>query len=430
MNLDWLKAYQNPRIWVVALMGFSSGLPRVMVGGTLALWLADFNLTIASVALFSYVALPYTFKFLWAPLLDQLRIPLIGNRLGRRVSWMVVCQLAILLLLLLMGSLDPSAAPLLTAALAVAIAFFSATQDIAIDAYRTEYLDPEQYGEGVPMSVFGYRVGMLVAGAGALYIADFLGWQLSYMAMAACMLVGLSTALIAGEPERSRAAMAKQDAEHTPHQPWGELLREKITAPFADFMRRYPEWIMLLIFIVSYRLPDGFIGFVTNPFFMEVGFSKSEIASVVKLFGFGATIAGMVAGAALMRRYTLYQCLIGFGLFQILANLTYLSLALQGKQMEWLVASVTMDNLSGGMVTAAGVAFIMRLCQSAEHTATHFALLSAVATAGATLLSGPAGAMVEAFGWPVLFGFSALLGIPSMFLLLTRRTRFQQLAAA
>jgi MFS transporter, PAT family, beta-lactamase induction signal transducer AmpG len=428
---DWFGIYLHPRILVVLLLGFSSGLPLLLVGGTLSARLTDAGIQMAQIGLFAYVMLPYTFKFLWAPLVDQIPVPVMTKVLGRRRGWMVTAQILMALSLVALAFTDPVQAPGQTALLALLVAVCSATQDITIDAYRTEYLDPKQYGEGSVTAVFGYRLGMLAAGAGALYLADGLNWQVSYLVMAALLGVGLVTALVAGEPKTSVEcdvlSVEKENTEHsapnTQH-----LFKDLILSPFIDFMRRYPQWWLILLFILCYRLPDGFIAQMTTPFFIKTGFTKTEIATIAKLFGFGATLTGMFIGGMLISRLGLYRSLLALGLFQIFANLTYVGLAVAGPDLRWLTAAITMDNLSGGMVTAAGVAFIMRLCKSADHTATHYALLSSLATAASTTLAGTAGFIAQEHGWVTMFGLSAVLGAPAIALLVFKRGWMKGLA--
>lgn len=422
--LHSLTIYFHPRILVVMLLGFSSGLPRLLVASTLGALLTDNALSMSAVGLFAYVALPYSFNFLWAPFADQLRLPWLTDKLGRRRAWILASQLMLILTLIGISLVDPVTGTLWIAVLALGTAFFSASQDIGIDAFRTVYLNKSQYGEGAAMAVFGYRLGMLVAGAGALYVAAAAGWSMAYLLMALAMMVGVLTILLVSEPisqlEEESTDPSKDDSLPT--------ITELVIAPFKDFIKRYPHWLWLLAFILFYRLSDGFIGFMTTPFFLEIGFDKPTIASIAKLYGFGATLAGMFIGGAVISRMGLYSALWSFGLFQLLANLSYVYLAFIGPRIYGLITAISLDNLSGGMITAAAIAFMMRLCQSAVHTATQYALLSSLASLGSIVLAGSAGWIAETYGWVEMFSFSAFLGLPCLGILFCFRAEFRRLA--
>ena len=401
-------------------LGFSSGLPRLLVASTLGALLTDSAVEMATIGLFAYVALPYSFNFLWAPLVDYFHIPVLTKKLGHRRSWMLLTQLLLAASLVALAMIDPARSPAYVAAIALLVAFFSASQDIVIDAFRTEYLDKSQYGEGAAVAVFGYRLGMLVAGAGALYAADVVNWQFSYLMMAAFMVVGMITVFLVKTPE--------EKSKLSSHSVTEGFFQGAIIAPFKDFMTRFPAWIWLLAFILFYRLSDGFIGFMTTPFFLDIGFDKTTIAGIAKLFGFGATLAGMFIGGAMIAKLGLFTSLWSFGLFQLLANLAYLLLSILGQNTGALTFAITMDNLSGGMITAAAIAFMMRLCQSDYYTATQYALLASLASLGSIVLAGSAGWIAETYGWTSMFGLSAILGLPCLIIFWLKRDLFRRLA--
>ena len=425
----WLARFREPRLWVVLLLGMASGLPLALVGGTLSARLSDGGVSLQSIGLFAYVALPYSIKFLWAPLVDRLPVPGLTAWLGRRKSWMLLSQLLVVAGLLGLSRLDPSLAPFAVALLALGVAVAAATQDICIDAYRTEFLPKAEYGDGAAMAVFGYRLGMLVSGAGALAWAQYVGWAEAYGAMAGVMLLGV--ALTLGIPRVGEGDAAAGDPGVKPQddEEQGEFWREAVLGPFVAFMRRFPRWWFLLILVVSYRLPDGFIAFMTTPFLLHTGFEKVEIAKMVKLVGFAATILGMFVGGWGIARMGLYRALLAFGAFGVLANLSYVLLAVQGKSYALLGLAVLMDNLAGGMVSAAAIALMMRLCQEARYTATQYALLSALAAVGSTALAPLAGWMAAQWGWVGMFGFSAVLGVPAGVILMVDRVRLKTLCA-
>lgn len=401
------------------LLGFSSGLPRLLVASTLGALLTDSGVEMAAIGLFAYVALPYSFNFLWAPLVDYFYIPYLSKKLGHRRSWMLLTQILLAGALVLLALANPAENAPLVAILALLVAFLSASQDIVIDAFRTEYLDKSQYGEGATMAVFGYRLGMLAAGAGALYMADIINWQAAYMAMAAAMLVGIFTTLI--------ISSSKEVSNLSTHSADESFFTHAIIAPFKDFMARFPAWAWLLGFVLLYRLSDGFIGFMTTPFFLQIGFDKTTIASIAKLFGFGATLGGMFIGGTMISRLGLFTSLWSFGLFQLLANLSYLMLSVIGKDTQALTFAITMDNLSGGMVTAAAIAFMMRLCQSPNYTATQYALLASLASLGSIVLAGAAGWIAQEYGWTAMFGLSAILGLPCLAIFWYKRTMIREI---
>lgn len=418
--IEWCKIYFHPKVLAVMFLGFSSGLPRLLVASTLGALLLESGVEKAAIGLFAYVALPYSFNFLWAPLVDYFHLPVLAKKLGHRRSWMLFTQVLLAAAIFWLAVTDPGTNPGLIAFIALVIAFLSASQDIIIDAFRTEYLDPSQYGEGAAMAVFGYRLGMLVAGAGALYVADVIDWQMAYTAMAASMAVGMITTLLVA-PTRE----AKKLSEHTVGK---GFFSGAIIAPFKDFMQRYSGWAWLLAFILFYRLSDGFIGFMTTPFFLDIGFDKTTIAAIAKLFGFGATLAGMFLGGAMIAKLGLFTSLWSFALFQLVANLAYLALSVIGKNTNALTFAITMDNLSGGMVTAAAIAFMMRLCQSANYTATQYALLASLASLGSITLAGSAGWIAQEYSWSAMFTLSALLGLPCLIIFWLRRKQFRLLA--
>lgn len=408
-----IAAYTQKRLIAVMLLGFSSGLPYLLVGSTLGARLSDAGVDIKTIGLFALVALPYSFNFVWAPLLDHVRLPVLTRRLGRRRGWMLPIQLLLLLAILWMAGVAPSDTWML-AVTAVVVAFFSATQDVVIDAFRAEYLPPEAYGEGAAMAVFGYRLGMLAAGAGALAMADAQTWEWVYRLMAAGMAVGMLTVLAVREPE---VPWKEESPRHAGVVPW---LRYAIVTPFADFMARHPHWWLLLLLILLYRLPDGIIAFITTPFFLDIGFQKTEVAAVAKLYGFGATLMGMFIGGTLLHRWGVRRCLWWFMWFQMAANLGYVALSLAGPSIGMLMLAISLDNCSGGMVTAAAIAYMMRLC-NLKFTATQYALLSSLASLASKTIASQAGYIADWLGWAPMFAISALLGVPALGVLIALR---------
>ena len=362
--------YLQPRLLLIGLLGFYSGLPLALTASTLTAWLADAGVERAAIGLFAAIATPYAFKFLWAPLLDGVRLPVLHRLLGRRRAWLLVTQLLLAAALASMLWANPAHAPELTALVGVIIATLSATQDTVIDAYRVERLAPEEQGGGAAMATLGYRIGMLISGAGALYLADRYGWETTYLIMAA----------IAGSGMVFTLAMRSTDTADTearlPHSV-GQFIRTAVVEPFTDFMAR-PLWLQVLAFVILYKLGDAFMGIMFNPFLLDLGFAKTEIAKIVKLYGFAATLLGTFLGGWLVARWGMYRTLLLTGFVHMLTNLMLVVQAYLGANHAFLIASITLENLSGGMSTAAFIAYLSALCKR-NYTATQYALLSSLA---------------------------------------------------
>lgn len=394
----YLAVFGDRRIAAILLLGFSSGLPLALSGGTLQAWMASSGIDIHTIGLFTLVGLPYTLKFLWSPLMDRF----VPRMLGRRRGWLAMTQLSLAGCLLLMGGLSPRHAVLALGFLALALAFLSASQDIAFDAYRTDVLEPKQRGAGAAVSVLGYRLAMLVSGALALVLADHIGWQSVYWLMAGLMLFGIVFTLLAPEPADPAASP--------------KTLEEAVLQPFREFFSRRGAPALLLL-VVLYKLGDAFAGSLTTTFLLRgPGFTLTEVGAINKGLGLAATLAGALFGGALMARLRLYRALMLFGVLQALSNLTFMWLALAGKNYALMVASVGIENLAGGMGTAAFVALLMSLCDR-RYTATQFALLSAAASIGRVFVGPPSGMMVEAIGWAPFFLVTFLIALPGLLLL-------------
>lgn len=410
---DTLTLYLRRRVLVVLLLGFSSGLPLLLSVSTLTTWMREVGIDLTSIGLFALVGLPYTLKFVWAPVIDRLPLPPLTGWLGRRRGWMVATQLALIVTLVGLGTSDPLANPLLMALFGVLVAFFSASQDIVIDAYRIESLEETEQGAGAAASTLGYRVGMLAAGAGALLLADDLGWFEAYLAMAALMLVGLVTILASPEPDAPAVGALHGRDRAVKAVNW---LREAVYAPFAEFLQR-PWALLILLFILLYKLGDAFLGAMTNPFYIDVGFTKSEIAEVTKVFGLFALLAGLVVGGVMVRRVGLMWSLLICGVLQAASNLVFALQATVGAEVWMLTITIGIENATGGMGTAAFIAYLSRLTNVA-FTATQYALLSSFMAFGRTVLSSPSGWVAEQLGWVEFFFASTAIAVPGLVLLL------------
>jgi len=405
MSLSQYTAiFTNPRVAVMLLLGFSSGLPLALTTGTLQAWATSDGLNIRTIGFLTLVGSAYTLKFLWAPLMDRYVPPLLGRRRG----WMLVTQCLLIVSIAAMGAFSPKDAIVALAMVAVVVAFCSASQDVAFDAYRTDVLRKEERGAGAAVSVLGYRLAMLVSGGLALVLADsFLGWQATYWLMASLMLIGVVATWFAAEPE--------VDVQPP------RTLSDAVTGPLRDFFSREGA-VLALLLIVLYKLGDAFAGSLTTAFLIRgAGFSVTEVGAINKVLGLLATIVGALAGGALMTRLSLYGALMLFGVLQAVTNLGFWFLAVTPKAYWSMATVVGLENLCGGMGTAAFVAFLMTLCR-VRYSATQFALLSALAAVGRTYLAGPlSGVMVESFGWPVFFVCTFLIALPGLGLLRWQR---------
>lgn len=414
-----VDVYLHRRVAVVLCLGFASGLPLSLSASTLYYWLSKVGVDKSEIGLFALVGLSYNLKFLWSPLFDHVAVPWLTAARGRRRSWAAVTQLGLIGAMLITGSTDPGAAPLYTALGAVLIAFFSASQDIVIDAYRVELLAPEQQAAGAAVNIYGYRFGMLISSAGSLYLSDITSWFNVFAVMAAvaglCMVAVLT---LFPEPELVKA--------RTPPQGPMARLKHAIIDPFADFATR-PRWAQILLFVVLYKLCDAVAGVMSNPFYNEIGFTATEIANIVKLFGLIATLVGVFVGGALASSLGMGRVLFLGGLLQMASNLMFAVQAEVGANINLLALTIFFENFSGGVGTAAFVAYLASLC-SREFTATHYALLSSLASVGRTLLSTTGGVMAEALSWTHFFILTSLLAIPSL-VLLTWLLRFETKSA-
>ena len=412
----------------ILFLGFSEGLPLALTGATLNIWLREQGVSKTGIGLFALVTLPYALKFLWAPLIDRLRLPVVTRLFGRRRGWALTTQAALVAALLGLGATDPATQLWWTAFFAVVVAFCSASQDIVIDAYRVEVLDENRQAAGAAVLVLGYRFGLLAAGAGALYIADFHGWAAAYDAMAALVLVGMVTVLLTREPRPvaspDSAARERRVADWLAARPhlsgrMAELLSwlyGAVVAPFAQFMGRR-DWVAILLFIASYKMGEVLAGVMSSPFYVDLGFTKSEIATVTKLFGLWATIVGGLIGGLLVGRVgTLRGLMIG-GVMQMVSNLGYVALAWVGNDVSALAVTVAVDNVCGGIATAAFVAYLSSLCNVA-YTATQYALLSSFYKLGGDLFGASSGWLADRMDWVSFFLLSMAGSLPALFLLL------------
>ena len=418
---NWLAAsrvYLDRRVIAILFLGFASGLPLLLVFSTLSFWLKVEGVSLAAIGAFSLVRTPYTFKFLWAPLIDRLNVPVLSARLGRRRAWTIVTQIGLMGAIFALAGTSPAEAPVWTAVFAIVVAFTSASQDIVIDAYRIELLEEDEQGAGAGVIVFGYRMGMLTAGAGALWLNTVMSWSQVYMVMGCLVVVGMITILLSPEPNPPENGEAGAGAAHG--RPWseraGHFLYEAVWAPFKDFMTR-ANWPLILLFVMFFKLGDAYLGVMANPFYLEMGFTNDEIAAVSKVFGLSSTLAGGLLGGLMVMRWGIIKTLLITGILQALSNLVFVAQALAGHDVGMLVATIASENVAGGMATAAFVAYLSSLCNTA-YTATQYALLTSFMAFARDVLSATSGALAEAVGWVGFFVATTGLALPGLLLLL------------
>jgi len=399
MVSQYFKIFTQRNTLILLLLGFASGLPLALTSGTLQAWMTVENVDLKTIGIFSLVGQAYVFKFLWSPMMDRYT----PSFFGRRRGWLILTQLLLVASIFAMGYLDPSKELFWLAALAVLIAFASASQDIVFDAYKTDLLPAAERGSGAAVSVLGYRLAMLVSGGLALWIADrYLGWQHMYWLMAGLMLIGVVATIMAPEPDVS--------------EPAPRTIEIAVVAPLKDFFSRNNAWLILLL-IVMYKMGDAFAGSLSTTFLIRgVGFDAGEVGLVNKTLGLLATIFGALYGGMVMQRLSLFRALMIFGILQAVSNAGYWILAVTDKHIYSMGAAIFFENLCGGMGTAAFVALLMTLCNK-SFSATQFALLSALSAVGRVYVGPIAGWFVEAHGWPLFYLFSIAAAVPGLLLL-------------
>ena len=424
---DAVAVYCDRRQLVILLMGFASGLPLLLGFSTLSYWLAQAHVSLAEIGGLLAVSSPYAVKFLWAPLLDQVPAPGPFRRLGRRRGWMLCIQLMLMAAIVALGFGDPARNLAYMAATAFAVAFLSASQDIVIDAYRIEILTEAEQGAGAAMTQTGYRFGLLAAGAGALALSDYIPWRSVYAVMAALMVVGMFATLIAKEPAPPQTA--------TPDAPkvgaaeravrW---LNHAAIEPLSEFLGR-PRALWVLLFVLLYKYGDAVAGAMANPFYQQLGFTGVEIAEVTKILGVVATLGGVFAGGALVARFGTVPALVVGGLLQASTNLLFAWLAVTGHDIGMLAVAVSADSFTGGLGSAAFVAYLSALCNVA-FTGTQYALLTSLMAFGRTMLAASAGWLAQEVGWVGFFVTTTGLAVPGLLLILWLNRIERRLAAA
>lgn len=433
--VDTLAVYFRWRVLVVMFLGFSAGLPLALSGSTLLIWMRESQVDLGTIGLFALVGTPYTVKFLWAPIVDALDVPVLSRLFGRRRGWLIFSQLLLMAAIAFLGSLDPTRSAAMVAFGALLVAGASATQDIVIDAFRVESLSEREQAAGMASYVAAYRIGTLVSTAGALFLVSFFeygldfgkqtAWRAGYVAMALLVVIGMITAIVATEPGTGNLA---RDHSGKPGEARRNPLARVLNAAFgafSEFLTRDAA-IAVLAFVVLYKFCDAFAGTMTAPFVIDLGFTRNDFASIVKGVGLAATLIGGFAGGAIARAYPLATSLWIGAVLQMVSNLMFSWQALVGVNHWALTATIVTENFTGAIGTVIFVAYLSALCKSPLHTATQFALLTALAAVGRTYLSSVAGFIAAQTGWPLFFALSALVALPSVMLLawLQRRQHF------
>ncbi len=402
----FLSVFTNRRMAVTLLLMFASSfpLPLTSSGTTFQVWLKRSDVDIKTISALTLVGLPYSLKFLWAPLLDRFVPPF----LGRRTGWIAIFQILLMACIGSMGFFNPSSEMTQIIVLATGISFFSASADIVIDAYRVDLLRPEERGAGASMVMLGGRLAFLTSGALALILADHFSWQQVFLIMSGCLSLGLVTVFFAPQPE----------VEVVPP----KTLSEAVIDPIASFFKK-PGAIEILLFVVLFKMADTLASSLLSPFLVELGFTNTDIGSVNKVFGLILSLFGGLVAGAVIPKWGVYKSLWIFGVLQAVSNFVFVALAIHGKNYAWMVASIGVENFCGGLGTAALVAYLMGLCEQ-KFSASQYALLSSLTAVARTVLASGSGIMVKALGWPKFFAITALLAAPGL-LLLKRLGRFE-----
>ena len=436
---DAFRPYAGPRVAAMLFLGFSAGLPFLLVFATLSAWLAQAGIERGTIGLLSWVGITYSTKVLWAPVVDRLPLPLLTRWLGRRRGWMLLAQLALAAGLVGLSAQDPARDLQAVVLLALLVAFASATQDICIDAWRIEAAPATQQGAMAAAYQLGYRAGLIAAGTGALLLAGSFGWSTAYLVMAVLAFVGVVTTLLIPEPERDQATAAVAVearvvdfiARRANWPAWlrlaGAWFTGAVVCPFLDFFTRngVATGALILAFIGLFRVTDIAMGVMANPFYLELGYTLQQIGVIAKGYGIGMTILGALAGGFAVARWGTLPSLVAGGLLVIVSNLTFAALAWIGSpDLVWLALVISCDNFSGGLAGTAFIAYLSGLTNTA-YTATQYALFSSLFTLPGKILAGASGYVADAIGWPLFFVYTSSLGLPALVLLAVLARRLE-----
>ena len=394
-----LKVFESRKMAALLLLGFSSGLPLLLIGSTLKTWMTLEKVDLGAIGWFSLASLPFSFKFLWSPFLDRFTLPFLGRRRG----WLILTQIALIFAIALLGLQQPKQALQLVAINAIVIAFLSATQDIATDAYRTDVLTNLELGAGAAVSTLGYRIGMIAAGSLALMLADRMPWSSVYLIMAGIMAIGIFATLLAPEPQETSPPASLADA---------------VILPLGEFFQRQGVLygVLILLFITLYKLGDALLSNMATPFLVTIGFTKTDIGAIQLGMGLIANIVGALLGGSILSKIGINRSLWVFGVLQAVSNLAYFFLSLVGKNYQAMVLAINIEQFCGGLGTTAFVAFLMSLCNQ-RFSATQYALLSSLMAVSRDILAAPGGEIVKSTSWSMFFLISIFAALPGLMLL-------------
>ena len=421
-----IEVYRQKNIISMLFLGFSSGLPLALSFSVLGLWLKEDGLSLGETVQFSLLGLPYLFKFAWAPLIDRMPLPFLTARLGQRRGWMILSQVMVMVAIVALGGFASASAPVLTALIALSLTFSSATQDIVIDAFRIDSLSDDEQAAGAAMAIYGYRIAMLVSGGGSLILADIIDWSLVYFIMASFMVVGMITCFLSPEPASSEkqivndqeAALIEKFQENFGRKSASFLAWSKIAivAPFQNFMTK-KAWVIILLTIILFKLGDALAGVITNLFLVDaLGFTKTQVGTIVKGFGLVATLSGIALGGILLNKTGMFKALVITGVLQLLSNGLFIIQYYLGVDVLFLHVTIGVENFTGGMGTVVFVAYLSALCNKA-FSATQYALMSALSAVPRVFLSANAGHWVESLGWVNFFTLTIIAAVPGILLM-------------
>jgi PAT family beta-lactamase induction signal transducer AmpG len=404
--LEKTKEFFRARLFIVFMLGFASGVPLALISSVLTIRLSEVGIQIGKIGLFALVWLPYSFKFLWAPLLDEIKLPILHKFLGQRRSWMLLCQLLLPAFICLLGIQNPGHGLQYYALVAIFIAFLSATQDIVVDAYRINILPAKIQGFGASVAVFGYRAGLYIAGVMPLIFAQSLSWKLAYIISASFMVVGIVATLISPEPKADK----RQDISTT-------FSLKNFFTPFKDLLR-IDQIYRTLAFVVLFKLGDAMAGVLTNTFLLAKGFTKLEIVAVVKTLGLGATYIGLLLGGIIAYRLPIKHALFTAGILQMLSNLLFVYQDQVGHDNVALIITITGENIATGIGAVVMIGYLSNLCDK-KFAATQYALFASLAAISRNILSGFSGFIADSFGWSNFFIISTIAAVPALLILQT-----------
>jgi PAT family beta-lactamase induction signal transducer AmpG len=409
--IKWIKSlgiYGRRNVLTVFMLGITSGLPLALTAGTFRIWLTEIGITSSLIGIMSIVALPYSLKILWAPIIDNYSIPYLTEKLGRRKSWLIVTQIALIISIVFLGIIDPVDNLYYTGICALMVAFFSATQDIIINAYRIELLAKEEQVAGVASYIFGYRIGMLCTSAGALWLSQYYSWFVVYSSSALIIFFGIYFISQIAEPNNYNFNNVKSQNLH-------QAFYKAIIGSFKDFSSK-PGWQFIILFTIFFKLGDAMAEVMTESFLIQIGFSKLELAKIVKLFGFCSTLIGVFIGGVMVYRLGMFKSLWICGILQMLTNLIFVLQAFVGYSPELLAVTIGAENLTGGMGATVFVSYLSSLC-NLTYTGTQYAILSALSNIARTILAAPSGHLALSIGWVNFFIATTLAAFPGLILL-------------